>query len=215
GVGGSNDASKGQQVAIRAYCFELLIANSCDRPVSSLGCQSAFLPCKKRSGKNMVIVFPYGLHPPSYNAWSSSCAFYPPLVPSSRLAWKFSSHRSENKEENRVHMNAVDDLDYRENRGPHWGIRVALWLSIGVGKRRRNCLHNYAPIKRTGYRRQKRKGERERRIGAEWLMRATAISIPAQLRLARKERNLIRSSCSLILPDSHEEAKHSADETDT
>ena len=27
-----NDASKGQQVAIRAYCFELLIANSCDRP---------------------------------------------------------------------------------------------------------------------------------------------------------------------------------------
>lgn len=29
---GPNDASKGQQVAIRAYCFELLIANSCDRP---------------------------------------------------------------------------------------------------------------------------------------------------------------------------------------
>ncbi|KYN21912.1 hypothetical protein ALC57_05703, partial [Trachymyrmex cornetzi] len=62
GVGGSNDASKGQQVAIRAYCFELLIANSCDRPT------------EKRSGKNVV---PYGLHPPSYNAWSSSCAFYP------------------------------------------------------------------------------------------------------------------------------------------
>ncbi|KYN21913.1 hypothetical protein ALC57_05704, partial [Trachymyrmex cornetzi] len=96
-----------------------------------------------------------------------------------------------------------------------WGIGVALWLSVGVGKRRRNCLHNYAPIKRAGYRRQKRKGERERRIGAEWLMRATAISIPAQLRLARKEWNLIRSSCSLVLPDSREEAKHSADETDT
>lgn len=83
--------------------------------------------------------------------------------------------------------------------------------------RRRNCLHNYAPIKRAGYRRQERKGIRERRIGAEWLMRATAISIPAQLRcgwenlkkkrLARKEWNLIRSSCSLVPPGSHEEAK--------
>lgn len=27
-----NDASKDQQVAIRAYCFELLIANSCAQP---------------------------------------------------------------------------------------------------------------------------------------------------------------------------------------
>lgn len=35
GVGGSDDTSKGQQVAIRAYCFELLIANSCDRPAEA------------------------------------------------------------------------------------------------------------------------------------------------------------------------------------
>ncbi|KYN01203.1 hypothetical protein ALC62_08046 [Cyphomyrmex costatus] len=72
GVGGSNDASKGQQVAIRAYCFELLIANSCDRPV-----KPGLPVCFPSHGKNVVIVFPYGLHPPSYNAWSSSCALYP------------------------------------------------------------------------------------------------------------------------------------------
>lgn len=35
--GWTNDASKGQQVAIRAYCFELLIANSCDRPTEASG----------------------------------------------------------------------------------------------------------------------------------------------------------------------------------
>lgn len=51
--------------------------------------------------------------------------------------------------------------------------------------RRRNCLHNYAPIKRADYRRQERKREKEDATEgsvAEWLMRATAISIPAQLR---------------------------------
>lgn len=31
-VGGESNAGKGQQVAIRAYCFELLIANSWPRP---------------------------------------------------------------------------------------------------------------------------------------------------------------------------------------
>ncbi|KYN41713.1 hypothetical protein ALC56_03856 [Trachymyrmex septentrionalis] len=33
--------------------------------------KSDFPYTEKRSGKNVV---PYGLHPPSYNAWSSSCA---------------------------------------------------------------------------------------------------------------------------------------------
>jgi len=52
-----------------------------------------------------------------------------------------------------------------------------------VAKRRsREATSELFTIKRAGYRRQERKGKRERRIGAEWLMRATAISIPAQLR---------------------------------
>lgn len=47
-VGWHNDASKGQQVAIRAYCFELLIANSCARPVEHRRAQSASFPCSYR-----------------------------------------------------------------------------------------------------------------------------------------------------------------------
>ncbi|EFN74359.1 hypothetical protein EAG_03319 [Camponotus floridanus] len=191
GMGESNDASKGQQVAIRAYCFELLIANSCDRPARTRAASLLSFSVVARNIEKAVIVSskfvasysapeeirqefytsgrhvttsdirasPHGLHPPSYNTWSSSCALYPQeiFVPSLRLAKKFSSHlvnvirreyrlssstkasrsvegnpddsnrikavtaviivdTGENKEENRVHVNAVDDVElHRED----------------------------------------------------------------------------------------------------
>lgn len=43
-----NGASKGQQVAIRAYCFELLIANSCDRPAEPSRGPPVPTPCSYR-----------------------------------------------------------------------------------------------------------------------------------------------------------------------
>lgn len=104
------------------------------------------------------------------------------------------------------------------------GDRGSFVAKRGSRSRRRNCLHNYAPIKRADYRRQERKGKRTEnrcRVADEGNshLDSRAIKVrlrkPKKKRLARKEWNLIRSSCSLVLPGSHEEAKHSADETDT
>lgn len=63
-----NDASKGQQVAIRAYCFELLIANSCDRPAEprSAGSNPLQLP-RPRSSPHVNRRRGHWVHPSSFD----------------------------------------------------------------------------------------------------------------------------------------------------
>lgn len=63
--------------------------------------------------------------------------------------------------------------------------------------RRRNCLHNYAPIKRAGYRRQERKGktqtENRCRVADEGNSHLDSRAIKVRLRKPKKKDSLGKS----------------------
>lgn len=73
--------------------------------------------------------------------------------------------------------------------------------------RRWNCLHNYAPIKREEG--EEGAGEGNSHFDSGAIKLRLRKNVEKKKRHARKEWNLIRSSCSLVFPGSHEETRRS------